>query len=222
MLGPERRLLAEAAGTFMLVLIGTGAVVMDLRSGGALGTLGISLAFGAVVTAMILVFGRVSGAHINPAVSLAFHLCGRLSAGDLARYVAAQCAGAVAASSLLLLAAPGSESYGATLPHAGLLPSFILEVALTLVLMGAILAVVRWRPDDLLIIALVVGATVALNAAIGGAYTGASMNPARSLGPAIVEAQLASLWLYLIAPCIGAALAVFSCRRLGGAGCCRA
>ena len=109
-----RRYLAEAFGTFMLVLVGTGAIVLDARSGGALGAAGVSLAFGVIVTLMILLLARVSGAHINPAVSLGFWLAGRLEVADLAAYVFGQMLGALAASAALVLLFADSATYGAT------------------------------------------------------------------------------------------------------------
>ena len=127
----------------------------------------------------------------------------------------------LAASAALVLLFADSATYGATLPAAGTGPSLVIETALTLVLMGSILLVVLLAPGRLPVIATVVGGTVALCALIGGAHTGASMNPARSFGPLFVEGQLQSLWLYLIAPCAGAVLAVFTCRRVAGGDCCR-
>lgn len=212
-----RKLLAEAAGTFALVFAGTGAVVVNDATGGAVTHAGVSLAFGGIVAAMICFLGNVSGAHINPAVTLGFVASRRLPAREAGPYVAAQCAGAVAASFLLRLLAPAHPHLGATLPAGSLAASFALEVGLTLGLMFVILGV---STGPLLRTALAVGAVVGLASLLAGPISGASMNPARSLGPALASGRLEPLWIYLTAPFAGALLAVPLCRATRGAGCC--
>ena len=210
-----QRFLSEFLGTFALVFAGTGAIVIDAASGGAISHVGVALTFGLVVMAMISTFGDVSGAHFNPAVSIAFCAAGRLPVRELAPYVAAQCAGAFAASLLLRLLFPESATLGATLP-AGLgaaaanlaVQSFVLEVVLAAILMLVILAVSSGSKEKGIVAGIAIGATVALEAMFAGPISGASMNPARSLAPAVVSGQTAHLWVYLAAPVVGALVAV--------------
>lgn len=210
-----QRYLSEFLGTFALVFAGTGAIVIDAASGGAISHVGVALTFGLVVMAMISTFGDVSGAHFNPAVSIAFCAAGRLPARELAPYIAAQCAGAFAASLLLRLLFPESTTLGATLP-AGLGSaganlagqSFVLEAVLAAILMLVILAVSSGSKEKGITAGIAIGATVALEAMFAGPISGASMNPARSLAPAVVSGQTKDLWVYLAAPVAGALLAV--------------
>lgn len=217
-----RRYAAEAIGTFALVFAGTGAMIVDDRTAGALGVIGIALVFGLVVMAMIFAVGEVSGAHFNPAVTLGFFAARRLPAGEIAPYVASQCAGAVAASLLLRALFLEHPTLGATLPSVSLAGAFALEVVLTFFLMFVILGVTTGVKEKGILAGVAIGGTVALAAAFGGPLTGASMNPARSLGPALVAGQLGALWLYFLAPAVGAALAVLGCRCVHEPGCCRA
>ncbi|GJM22446.1 MAG: aquaporin [Planctomycetota bacterium] len=216
---PPQRLLAEALGTFGLVAVGTGAMLLEGGRSGWLGAVGIALSFGLVVVAMVLIFGRASGAHINPAVTFAAFSAGLIARRDVLPYMLAQCVGAIAASALLAVwAAPGS-ALGATLPAVPLAAAFAIEVGVTGLLVYVILRVIS-RPDATLPrIAWRVGATVSLLAFVSGPATGASMNPARSLGPALVSGNVSALWLYLIAPVLGAWLAVQACKRSAGAAC---
>lgn len=207
------RLVAEALGTFGLVGVGTAAIVLEGGRSGWLGSVGIAAAFGLVVVAMILLFGRASGAHINPAVTLAFVCSGRLTRGDALPYVAAQCVGALGASVLVAQWALPDSALGATLPSVTTATAFAVEVLITGALVYAILRIVS-RPGAVLNgIAWSVGGTVALLAFLAGPATGASMNPARSLGPALVSGRLDGLWLYFVAPSLGAWLAVAFCKR---------
>lgn len=194
-----RRLGSEGLATFALVFVGTGACVVDAASGGRLGVVGVGLVWGLAVYATATLFGRLSGAHMNPAVTLALWRAGRFPAREVAPYAIVQALGAIAASLLLLLAS-GSRAgaLGATRPVAGLAASFALETAMTFLL---VLAVLR-APERA--VPAAAGAVVALEAILGGPLTGASMNPARSLGPALVSGRLDGLWLYLLAPVLGA------------------
>lgn len=200
-----KKYLAEAIGTFFLVFCGPGAMMVhDLY--GSVGHIGIGLCFGIIVTVMIYCFGSVSGAHINPAVTIAFSFT-RLFPKRLALgYILSQCIGAILASGLLgWLLQPTSE-WGQTLPHAGVGASFGFELVLTFLLMLVILGV-STQKKIAEYTAPAVGATVALAALFAGPLCGASMNPARSLAPALFAGTMDSLWLYIIAPILGAVLA---------------
>ena len=203
-----QRLLSEFLGTYALVFAGTGAIVIDAASGGAITHVGVSLVFVLVVMAMISTFGDVSGAHFNPAVSIAFCAAKRLPVRDLAPYIAAQCAGAFAASLTLRALFPASETLGATLPAGSAGQSFALEAILAAILMLVILAVSSGSKEKGITAGIAIGATVALEAMFAGPISGASMNPARSLAPAVVSGQTKDLWVYLAAPVAGALLAV--------------
>lgn len=215
-----RRYLAEFVGTFGLVLFGCGAIVVNSVSGGSITQVGIALAFGLVVMVMIEWLGDVSGAHINPAVSVAFWFAGRLPGRALRGYVAAQCLGALAASGLLRALFPRALTMGQTGPAGfgwdAVQRAFVLELLLTLILMAVILAVSSGNRVNGLRPSVSIGATVGLMALVFGPVTGASMNPARSLGPAVVAMDLSDLGIYLIACPVGALLAVPLHRALSG------
>ena len=197
--------LAEFLGTSALVFAGTGAIIADHVSGGAVGNTGIGLVFGLVVMAMICVFGGKSGAHLNPAVTWALALAGRFPWRGVPVYLAAQFAGAFAASGLYHFLFPNDPTLGATLPSVGAGQAFVLETVLTGMLVFTILAVAG---KDGGLQAAAIGAVVGLEAMFAGPFTGASMNPARSLAPAIVSGNFQFLWLYPISAFLGAALAV--------------
>jgi aquaporin Z len=168
----------------------------------------VCLVFGLVVMAMISSFGHVSGAHINPAVTVAFWASGRFPARRVPGYVLAQCAGAIAASLLVRAMFPGSETLGATLPSGAVAQAFVMEVALSFVLMLVILSVALGPKEVGLFASIAIGGTVAFDALVGGPVSGASMNPARSLGPAVVGGEFAALWVYFAAPAAGMLLAI--------------
>ena len=198
-----RRAGAEALGTFFLVLIGPGAVMVDAYSAGQLGTVGIGLAFAFVVTAMIYALGHLSGAHINPAVTLGFWSVGRFPSGEVVPYIIAQSSGGVAASLVLRATLGPVGNLGATLPRIPVPSAFVIEWLLSFALMFVIMAVAT---DDRVaggFAAIAVGLTVGFCALMGGPITGASMNPARSLGPAVVGGLWQGHWLYWVAPVSG-------------------
>jgi MIP family channel proteins len=198
-----RALCAEALGTFALVFAGAGAIVVDARTH-ALGHVGVALVFGLVIMAMIYAVGHVSGAHFNPAVSFAFALTRHFPWRRVAGYWLAQAAGALAAAALLRASLGGDAHLGATLPSGSQGQAFVWEAILTFFLMFVIMSVATDTRAVGEAAAIAVGGTVGLDALFGGPITGASMNPARSLGPAVVSGDLHGLWLYLLAPLAGA------------------
>ena len=218
-----RKLAAEAFGTFTLVFAGTGAVVVNGDSGGTITHVGVALTFGLVVLAMIYSLGEVSGCHLNPAVTLGFLVARRLPARDVLPYVAAQCVGALAASLALKAMFPTNDTLGATLPAGAVMQSWALEFVLTLILMFAILSVSTGAKEKGVLAGVAVGSVIALEALFAGPVSGASMNPARSLAPAVVSGHLEHLWVYLTAPVCGAVAAVGVCGTIHGpTGCCQA
>ena len=202
--------IAEAIGTFALVFCGTGAIIIDGVSGGALGTVGIAITFGLIVMAMIAAVGEVSGAHFNPAVTIGFWLTKRFETKQVIPYVLAQTIGAFIASGILSFLFPDSLTLGETLPAGPWMQTFVLEIILTFFLMFVILNVAIGSKEQGIIASIAIGATVLLEALFAGPITGASMNPIRSIAPAIVNMNLEHLWMYIVAPIIGSILAVFS------------
>ena len=202
------KLLSELLGTFILVFAGTGAIVINDVSGGVIGHAGIALTFGLVVMAMIYTFGDVSGAHLNPAVTLGFAVAGRFEWKNIPGYVLAQIIGALAASGVLHLLFPAHEKLGATLPSGSAMQSFVLELILTAILMLAILRISTGAKEKGITAGIAIGGIIALEAMFAGPICGASMNPARSLAPALVSGHLEHLWIYLTATVIGALIAV--------------
>lgn len=215
-----KRLTAEFLGTFGLVFAGTGAIITNDVSHGTVSHVGIALTFGLIVLAMIYTFGDVSGAHLNPAVTTAFAVSRRFSWNDVPGYIVAQIAGAFAASVLLRLLFPQDEKLGASLPAGSPLQSFVLEIILSFLLMLVILSVSAGAKEKGMTAGIAIGAIIGLEAMFAGPISGASMNPARSLAPAVVSGHLESLWLYLAAPVIGASLAVPACCAFREPGCC--
>jgi len=217
-----KKLLAECFGTFCLVFAGTGAIIINDTSGGAISHVEVALTFGLIVMAMIHTVGDVSGAHLNPAVTLGFFSAGRFPAVSVLPYIGSQITGALLASGLLRLLFPSHPTLGATLPAGPVWQSFVLEVILTAVLMFVILSVSHGAREKGLTAAGAIGATVGLEALLAGPVCGASMNPARSLAPALVSGHLEHLWLYLVATVLGALLAMPLCRCIREEGCCQA
>lgn len=215
-----KKLLAELLGTFALVFAGTGAIIINQESGGVIGHAGIALTFGLIVLAMIYTFGDVSGAHLNPAVTIAFAGARRFPWREVPGYVLAQVTGALAASGLLRTLFPTHDKLGATLPAGPVSQSFVLEVVLTGILMLAILSVSTGSKEKGLTAGIAIGSIIALEAMFAGPICGASMNPARSLSPAVVSGHLEHLWVYLAAPTLGALLAIPLCIGVRDPGCC--
>ena len=216
-----KALFAEFLGTAALVFAGTGAIIINDVSSGAIGHAGIAITFGLIVLAMIYTLGDVSGAHLNPAVTIAFSAAGRFEVTRVIPYVAAQFTGAFAASGLLRVLFPSHTTLGITLPAGPVFQSFILEVVLTFLLMLVILSVSTGAKEKGITAGIAVGAVIALEAMFAGPICGASMNPARSLAPAIVSGNINALWLYLTAPVLGALLAIPACLGVRETGCCR-
>jgi aquaporin Z len=210
------KLAAEMIGTFALVFAGTGAIVVNDVSGGAVTRVGVSLVFGLVVMAMIYAVGDVSGAHLNPAVTLGFWLSGRLRVRLVGPYVLSQLTGAMLAS-LLLRSMFGNHAHlGATIPAGGAWQAFALECVMTGLLMFVILCVSTGPKETGVMAGIAVGGVIGLEALFGGPISGASMNPARSLAPAVVSAHVSNLWIYLLAPSLGAAIGVVCWRATRG------
>ena len=212
----DNRYVAEVLGTFALVFAGCGAVVVDQMYGGALGHIGINMVFGLVVMAVIYSIGNVSGAHINPAVTIAFAAAGRFEWRTVAPYIGCQLVGAGAAGMLLLLLFPGHETYGATHPAGSIAQAFGFEVVISFLLMFVVFNVSTGHMEKGIMAGVAVGGTVAFLALMGGPVTGASMNPARSFGPALASGDFSVMWLYISAPILGMLLAYPVCRVVQG------
>ena len=204
-----RRLTAELVGTFALVFAGCGAIMVDAKTD-ELGHVGIALTFGLVIMAMIYAVGHISGAHLNPAVTFAFSLSRHFPWTRALGYWAAQLVGALAAAALLRASLGDVAHVGATLPSGSQSQSFLWELVLTFFLMFVIMAVATDTRAVGEAAAIAIGGTVGLDAMFGGPISGASMNPARSIGPAVVSGDLHALWLYIVAPLAGAALGAFT------------
>jgi aquaporin Z len=202
-----RRAIVELLGTFILVFTGTGAVVVNDATG-AITHPGIALTFGLVVLALIYTIGDLSGCHINPAVTLGFVAARRFTINEALHYIPAQFLGAVAASVLLALLFPANQKLGGTFPNGPEWRSFILEVFLTWFLMLAVLCISTGSKEKGITAGIAIGSIIALEALFAGPICGASMNPARSFGPALVSGELAKYPIYLAAPVLGALLAV--------------
>jgi MIP family channel proteins len=214
-----RRAAAEGIGAFALVFAGCGAIVTEAEHPGTLGTVGIAFTFGLVIMAMVYATGHLSGAHLNPAVTLAFALTRHFPARETVAYIAAQVAGALTAAGLLAAIWPGDPaSLGTTLPSVGAGSALAYEAVLTAFLMFVIVAVATDTRAVGAGAAIAIGGTVGLDALFGGPITGASMNPARSIGPALVSGELHDLWIYLVGPIAGAALGAIAYQVVRGAG----
>jgi aquaporin NIP len=199
---------AEVIGTFALVFCGTGAIIINQETAGVISHAGIAFTFGLIVMVMIYALGPISGAHLNPAVTIAFTVAGRFSAKQILPYVVSQAIGAFLASLTLKFLFTSNEFLGSTLPRGTDLQSFILETILTFFLMLVIIHVATGSKEQGMFAGLAIGSTVLLEAMFAGPICGASMNPIRSLSPAIVSGHLEHLWIYLTAPVLGAVLAI--------------
>jgi len=214
-----RRAAAEGFAAFALVFAGCGAIVADAQYDGALGAVGIGLVFGLIIMVMVYATGHLSGAHINPAVTLAFTLTRHFPARQAAAYIGAQLAGAVAGALLLLAVWPDQPAdLGATVPSVGAGSALLYELVLTGLLMFVIMAVATDTRAVGAAAAIAIGAAVGLDAIFGGPVTGPSMNPARSFGPALVSGQWTDFWIYVAGPVAGAALGALAYQFVRGAG----
>jgi aquaporin NIP len=218
MMMKPNRFIAEMIGTFALVFAGPGAVVVDGVSGGAVTHVGVAITFGLVVMAVIYAIGDVSGAHLNPAVTLGFWVSRRLPARDVLPYIAAQVTGAVAAGGLLRGLFGDQAALAVTLPAGPAVQSLVLEAVLTAGLMFVILCVATGPKEVGVMAGIAIGGVIGLEAMFAGPICGASMNPARSFGPALVTGQFQHLWLYLVGPIAGAIVAVPLWRFTRGSG----
>ncbi len=204
--------MAELIGTFALVFCGTGAIIIDEQTKGAVSHAGVAITFGLIVMAMIYSLGNISGAHFNPAVTIAFSIAKRFQLKQVLPYLVSQLIGAFLASATLKYLFPTNDSLGATLPAGTEMQSFILEFILTFFLMLVIINVATGSKEQGMFAGLAIGFTVLLEAMFAGPVCGASMNPVRSISPAIVSGHLEHLWIYILAPVAGAAFAIPVCK----------
>lgn len=217
-----RKLAAEMFGTFCLVFAGTGAIVINDVSSGTVSHVGIAFTFGLIVLSMIYALGDVSGCHLNPAVTIGFYVARRFGGRMVGPYIVSQCIGAIIASITIRLMFPTNAFLGATLPAGDALQSWVMEFVLTLMLMVVILSVSTGSQEKGVLAGVAVGSVIALEAMFAGPVSGASMNPARSLAPALISGRLDFLWIYLTAPVLGALTGVLVCGVIHGpGGCCR-
>jgi aquaporin NIP len=213
----SRRAAAEGIGVFALVFAGCGAIVTNTVHSGVLGAVGVSLVFGLVIMVMIYATGHLSGAHLNPAVTLAFALTRHFPRREALAYIAAQLLGAIVAAALLLAVWPSQPAeLGTTLPSVGTGSAVVYEVVLTAFLMFVIMAVATDTRAVGAAAAIAIGGTVGLDALFGGPITGASMNPARSIGPALISGTTHDLWIYIAAPIAGAAIGALAYQLVRG------
>jgi aquaporin NIP len=209
-----KKYIAEFIGTFAILFCGTGAIIINQETNGAISHVGIAATFGLIVMCMIYTFGEISGAQFNPAVTIAFAVAGRFDKKEVLPYIGSQIAGAFFATLILKFLFPSNQNLGATLPSGSHMQSFILEVILTFLLMLVILNVSQGSKETGLFAGIAIGGTVLLEAMFAGPICGASMNPARSLSPALVSGNVAALWVYVTAPILGAVLATFTWKAL--------
>lgn len=208
-----KQYIAEFIGTFALVFCGTGAIIVNQQSNGNLGLIGIALAFGIVISAMIYIFGNISGAHINPSVTIALTIGKLTTKKEASLYISAQILGAVSASGLLKFMFPENLTLGTTIPSGELSQSFFLEFVLTFFLMLTILAVTS-KKELSNIAGLIIGLFVTGIILFAGPVSGGSFNPARSFAPAIVSGNFTTLWIYITAPTLGAIVAMQAWKTL--------
>ena len=205
-----KKYLAEIIGTFALVFCGTGAIVINQQSGGTVTHIGIAITFGLIVASMIYAIGNISGAHLNPAVTIAFWVGKLFETKEVLPYLISQGIGAFLASFTLKFLFPSNEDLGSTLPVGLPMQSFVLEFILTFLLMFVIVHVAKGSKEQGMFAGIAIGGVVLLEAMFAGPISGASMNPIRSLSPAIVSGHLEHLWVYLTAPILGSITAIFS------------
>jgi len=209
-----KKYLAEIIGTFALVFCGTGAIIINQEFGGVITHVGIAITFGLIVAAMIYALGEISGAHFNPAVTIAFWTAKVFPRKDVLPYLFSQATGAFLASFILSILFPKNTSLGSTLPAGSEMQSFVMEIILTFFLMLVILHVAKGSKEQGMFAGLAIGSVVLLEAMFAGPVSGASMNPIRSLAPAIASGHIEHLWIYILAPITGAIIAVVSWKVL--------
>jgi len=215
-----KRYISEFIGTFSMIFCGCGAMTINEVTGGTVTHVGIGLTWGLIVMVMIYAFGETSGAHFNPAVTIAFAYAKKFAWKEVPKYIIVQILGAFVASGILLFLFPESEFLGSTIPKVDVWRAFVLELLLTFFLMVTIINVSTGSKEIGVIAGIAIGGVVLLEAIFAGPITNASMNPARSLGPNIVSGNIEGLWLYLVAPVLGALLAVVSCKLVKDNNCC--
>lgn len=203
-----RKYIAEIIGTFALIFCGTGAIIINQQTGGVISHAGVAATWGLIVAAMIYTVGDISGAHLNPAVTIAFWVAKTFPAKEILPYIISQGIGAFLASFTLHYLFPSNDTLGASLPAGTAIQSFILELILTFLLMFTIIHVAKGSKEQGMFAGIAIGSVVLLEAMFAGPICGASMNPIRSLSPAVVSGHLEHLWVYLSAPTLGAILAV--------------
>jgi len=211
-----RKWLAELIGTFALVFCGTGAIIINQETNSSVTHVGIAITFGLIVMAMIYALGNISGAHLNPAVSIAFVVAKRFPVKQLLPYIISQVTGALLASLILKVLFPVNQLLGSTIPQGSAGQSFVLELILTFFLMLVIINVATGSKEQGMFAGLAIGSTVLLEAMFAGPISGASMNPARSFAPAIISGHTEHVWIYLTATTIGAVIAVPIWKYLSG------
>lgn len=216
----SKRFISEIIGTFALVFCGTGAMVINDFSGGTVTHVGVAITFGLIVMGMIYAFGDISGAHMNPAVTIGFAYAKKFPWKEVPAYVLAQLIGAFLASGILLYLFPESQTLGATVPGLSALKVFIFEIILSFFLMVVIINVSTGSKEIGVVAGIAIGSVVLLEAMFAGPITGASMNPARSIAPAVVSGNIADLWIYILAPIVGCVLAVVTCKLVKYEQCC--
>jgi aquaporin Z len=199
--------LAEIIGTFILVAFGTGVVVVDQQTDADVTLVGVALVWGLVVYAVISAIGDISGAHINPSVTVTLWASGRFPGSQVAPYIVCQLIGAVLGSVMVRLLFPDAESLGGTAPSGGLMQSFLAEVLLTFLLLFVVLNVSEGAKEKGITAGIAIGGVITLEVLVGGPISGASMNPARSFGPALVGGDWTAYWIYVAGPILGGLIA---------------
>jgi aquaporin Z len=205
-----------------MIFCGTGAMTINEVTGGDVTHVGIAITWGLIVMAMIYAFAETSGAHFNPAVTIAFAYAKKFAWNEVPKYIIAQILGGILASLILWFLFPASENLGATIPSVDVWRAFVLELLLTFFLMLVIINVSTGSKEIGVVAGIAIGSVVLLEAMFAGPITNASMNPARSIAPAIIAGKLQHLWMYIVAPILGALLAVVSCRLVKEENCCDA
>jgi aquaporin Z len=215
-----KKYIAVFIGTFSMVFCGTGAMTVNEVTAGEVTHVGIAITWGLIVMAMIYAFGETSGAHFNPAVTIAFAYAKKFAWKEVPTYILFQILGAFTASLIMWFLFPESELLGSTIPKVDVWRAFVLELLLSFFLMMVIINVSTGSKEMGIIAGIAIGGVVLLEAMFAGPITNASMNPARSLAPNIVSGNIEGIWLYILAPIIGALLAVVSCKFVKHENCC--